>query len=139
MVRAEEDEWPVSLSATLGVQRDFYFGNSPVAAPEGWAGWVGPSIYRRVEMGASLLFVPEAFVAYEYRTTRYYSAALDQASAGGRDATGASGYSSDAKHGARVLLRPNLLVKAGNSRYVVQPYVGYVNGIAVGGNIGAMF
>jgi hypothetical protein len=39
----------------------------------------------------------------------------------------------------RVLLRPNLLVKAGNTKYLIMPYVGYQAGFAVGGNIGAMF
>jgi hypothetical protein len=138
IMRVEENEMPISISATLGAQRDLYFGNTPVANPEGFAAWVGPSVYRRFELGSSLVFVPEAFVAYEYRVTRYYSSALD-AGSGIRDAAGGSGYDQQGKHSFRALFRPNFLVKAGNTRYVIQPYAGYVNGVAAGGNIGALF
>ncbi len=139
VLKAEEDEVPISLSFTLGVARQMYFGNDPVANPEGWAGYIGPSIYRRIELGASLLFVPEAFVAYQYKATRYYSGALDQASSNRTDPAGSKGYDSEGKHGIRVLLKPNLLIKAGSTRYLVMPYVGYLDGVAFGGNVGAMF
>ncbi len=139
IMRVEEDEWPVSLSWTLGAQRDFYFGNTPVANPEGFAVWTGPSIWRRFEVSSSMTFVPEALVAFDYRQTRYYSSALDEGAVGPRDTTGAAGYSSDTKYLPRVLLRANLAIKAGNTRYLVQPYAGFVNGLAAGGNIGAMF
>lgn len=138
-MRSEEDEMPISVSLTLGVQRDLYFGNSPVANPEGWAGWIGPSVYRRFELSSSLTFVPEALVAYTFRMTRYYSSALDQTSANLRDGSGASGYTTDSKHDARVLLRPNLMLKAGNTRYIIQPYVGWLGDVAFGGNVGALF
>ena len=138
-LRAEEDEMPISLSFTLGVQRQMYTGNAPVANPEGWGLFVGPSVYRRFELGTSMVFVPELLAAYDLKATRYYSGALDQSSGNIRDASGATGYSTDIKHSARVLLRPNLLVKAGNTSYLIMPYVGYQGGVAVGGNVGAMF
>ncbi|MBN2574718.1 MAG: hypothetical protein JXP73_09125 [Deltaproteobacteria bacterium] len=138
-IKAEEDELPISISATLGVQRQFYTGNSPVANPEGWGLYVGPSLYRRIEMGGSMLFVPEVLVAYDLKATRYYSGALDQSSGNLRDASGGAGYATDMKHGVRALLRPNLLVKAGNTKYLVMPYAGYQSGFVVGGNVGAMF
>jgi hypothetical protein len=139
MFRAEEDELPISISATLGVEREMYMGNTPVANPEGWGGYVGPSVYRRFELGTSMVFVPELLVAYEFKATRYYSGALDQTSGNTADQSGGTGYTSESKHSARALLRPNLLVKAGNTKYLVMPYVGYQGGLAFGGNIGAMF
>lgn len=138
-LRAEEDEMPISASLTLGAQRDIYFGNSPLASPEGFALWGGGSVYRRFELSTSLTFVPEAFVGYEFRMTRYYTSALDQNSGNLRDGSGASGYSTETKNIPRVLLRPNLMIKAGNTRYVVQPYVGWLGDVAFGGNIGALF
>jgi hypothetical protein len=137
--KAEEDEMPISLSFTLGVQREMYFGNTPVANPEGWGLFVGPSIYRRMEFGSSLVFVPEVLAAYDLKVTRYYSGALDQTSGNTSDLSGGTGYVSDTKHSVRVLVRPNLLVKAGNTKYLVMPYVGYQGGFAVGGNLGALF
>jgi hypothetical protein len=138
-LRAEEDEMPISVSFTVGAQRDIFFGNAPVASPEAFALWLGPSVYRRFELSQSLTFVPEALVAYEYRMTRYYSSALDQTAGNLRDGSGADGYSTESKQMPRVLLRPNLLVKAGNTRYIVQPYVGWVGDLAAGGSIGALF
>jgi hypothetical protein len=138
-MRVEEDEIPISISFTLGVQREFFAGNSPVANPEGWGVYVGPSVYRRFELGSKWLFVPELLAAYEFKATRYYSGALDQTSGNVTDSSGATNYRTENKHGARVLFRPNLLVKAGTTRYLIVPYAGYQNGLAFGGNVGAMF
>jgi hypothetical protein len=38
-----------------------------------------------------------------------------------------------------VLLRPNLVYKAGNTSYLIVPYIGYQGVFAAGGSIGAMF
>jgi len=114
-------------------------GNTPVANPEGWGGYVGPSVYRRFELGTSTVFVPELLVAYEFKATRYYSGALDQTSGNVADNSGGTNYRSVIKHNVRVLLRPNLLVKMGNTKYLVMPYAGYQGGIAAGGSLGAMF
>jgi hypothetical protein len=135
-IRVEEDEMPISASITLGVQREFFMGNSPVANPEGWGVYVGPSIYRRFELG-SMIFVPEVLAAYEFKATRFYSGALDQTSGNTVDAS--RNYRTENKHGGRILFRPNLLWKMGNTKYLIMPYAGYQNGLAVGGNLGAMF
>ena len=139
-LRVEEDEMPISLSFMLGMTREFFTGNAPVANPEAWGLFVGPSVYRRFEFGSSLVFVPEVFAAYDFRETRAYSGAADRA--GGIFATGSdgsSGYKTSMKHSFRALLKPNLLVKAGNTKYLVMPYAGYVDGFAVGGSVGALF
>jgi hypothetical protein len=139
-MRVEEDEMPISLSFTLGVMREFFTGNAPVANPEAWGLYVGPSVYRRFEVGASMVFVPEVLAAYNLVATRTYSGAADRANGlfvSGSD--GSTGYSTSMKHSARVLLRPNMLFKAGNTRYLVMPYAGFIDGIAAGANVGAMF
>lgn len=138
-MRAEADEMPISMSFTLGVQRIIYSGNSPVVSPEGWGLVLGPSVYRRFELGTSLVFIPEIFVAYEFTDVRRYSRALNQASGNTVGNGDGIGYTSDAKHGFRALLRPNLLVKAGNTNYLLTPYVGFQGALAAGLNIGAMF
>jgi hypothetical protein len=134
--RSDVDEMPVSLSFTLGVSRIVYTGNGAVASPEGWGVVAGPSVYRKFELGTNWVFVPELLAAYEFKYTRYYSGAGDQNSPG---VTGSLGYSTEGKHGARVLVRPNLLYKAGKTNYVIVPYVGYQGALAVGGNVGAVF
>ena len=136
-MRVEEDEMPISLSFTGGVQHEMYTGNDPVASPEGWGVFIGPSVYRRFEFGTSMVFVPELLAAYNLKATRYFSGALDQASGNVRDAS--QGYRTEMKHSARILLRPNLLVKAGNTKYLIMPYAGYQDGFAVGANVGALF
>ncbi len=139
-LKVEEDEMPIAISFTLGVMREFFTGNSPVANPEAWGLFVGPSVYRRFELSSSLVFVPEVLAAYDFKATRTYSGAADRAGgifASGSD--GSTGAGTTVKHSARVLLRPNLLVKAGNTNYLIMPYAGYVGGFAVGGNVGAMF
>jgi hypothetical protein len=92
-----------------------------------------------MQFGENMTFVPEALVAYDLKATRYYSGALDQTSGNVRDLSGATGYATEMKHSGRVLLRLNLLVKAGNTRYTIVPYAGYQSGVTVGGNVGAIF
>jgi hypothetical protein len=135
-LKAEPDEMPISLSFVLSVIRQVYFGNDPVANPEGWTGVLGVSLYRRFELGSSLVFVPEVFAAPQYGATRYYSGALDQVS-GNR--TNEINYKSEAKWGARGVVRANLLIKAGNTKYLVMPYAGYVDAPGAGLQVGAMF
>ena len=138
-LRAEEDEMPISLSFTLGAQREMYQGNTPVPNPEGWGLFGGGSVYRRFEFGTGLLFVPEAQGGLDVKDTRYYSGALDQTSGNIRDSSGGTGATSELKYRPRVVVKPNLLVKAGNSKYLIMPYAGYQGGFAVGGNVGALF
>jgi hypothetical protein len=138
-MRGEEEELPVSISFTLGVMREFFTGNAPVANPEGWGLFLGPSLFRRFEFGGNKAFVPEILAAYDLKATRAYTGALDQPSGNKTDLSGASGYKTEMKHSARVLLKLNLLLKAGNTRYVLVPYFGYQAGIAAGGNVGALF
>jgi hypothetical protein len=137
--RSDVDELPVSIAATFAMQRIVYAGNGPVASPEGWGLLLGPSIYRRMEFGSSLVFVPEVLVAYDLSQTRYYSEAGDQVSANTAQSQLGVGYSTSTKHNVRALFRPNILYKMGNTNYVIVPYVGYQGALAVGGNIGAVF
>jgi hypothetical protein len=138
-LRVDEDEMPIALSFTLAVQREMFTGNTPVAAPEAWGVFAGASVWRRFEFGTSLVFIPEVVAGLDVKDTRYYSTALDQASGNVRDTSGGSGYSADMKYRPRVLVRPNLLVKAGNTKYVIMPYAGYQDGFAAGANVGALF
>lgn len=134
------DDMPISLSFTLGIRRLFYTGNTPVANPEGWGTLVGASVYRRFEFGAAWVFIPEVFAAYDLSYTRYYSEALDQQSGNKFKSEPGVGYSTETKHTAVALIRPNLLFKAGNANYVITPYVGLnQNAFSVGGNVGALF
>jgi hypothetical protein len=139
-LRHDVDELPVSVSANLAMQRIVYAGNGPVASPEGWGMVLGPSVYRRMEFGTKLVFVPEVLVAYDLAYTRYYSQAGDQTSANKRNASDGSGYSTEMKNNVRVLVRPNILFRMGNTNLVVVPYVG-AQGLSLlaGGNIGAIF
>jgi len=138
--RHDVDELPVSISIGFAVQRIVYTGNSPVANPEGWGLVLGPSVYRRLEFGSSLVFVPEVQLAYDFSYTRYYSEAADQPSGNKQNSELGAGYSTEAKHNARVLARANLLYRAGNTNYVVTPYGGSVGIAFVAGiNIGAIF
>ena len=138
-MRGEEEELPVSLSLTLGVMREFFMGNAPVAAPEAWGLYAGPSVYRKIEIGTRVVFVPEVLAAYDLKVTRYYSGALDQTSGNKTDLSGASGYRSDLKHNGRALLKLNWVIKAGNTRYLAVPYAGYQGGLMGGVNLGALF
>ena len=135
-IKAEADEWPVSVSLAASVWRQVYFGNSPVSNPEGWEAFGGISVYRRFELGSSWVLVPEAFAAPEYSETRYYSGALDQTSG---NQTNEINYRTSGEWRLRALVRANLLVKAGNTRYLMVPYAGYLDAPAAGINLGAMF
>ncbi len=137
--RSDVDELPVSVAVTFAMQRIVYAGNGPVANPEGWGLLLGPSVYRRMEFGSNLVFVPELLVAYDLSQTRFYSEAGDQTSGNTAQSQLGVGYSTTTKNNVRALIRPNIVYKMGNTNYVVVPYVGYEGAFAVGGNIGAMF
>lgn len=138
--RHDVDELPVSISILFAMQKDIYAGNGPVANPEGWGMLLGPSVYRRMEFGTSFVFIPELLAAYDFSYTRYYSDAGDQTSSNVVDSGNGLGYRTEAKHNVRVLVRPNILYKMGNTNYTLAPYAGAV-GIAfvAGANIGAIF
>ena len=135
-LKAEADELPISVSFVASVIRQVYFGNGPAASPEGWTGILGASFYRRFELGGSLVLVPEVFAAPQYAYTRYYSGALDQTSG---NQTNEINYRTEGKWGVRALVRANLLIKAGNTKYLVMPYAGYVDAPSAGIQVGAMF
>jgi hypothetical protein len=139
-LRSDVDELPVSISATFAVQRIVYTGNGPVASPEGWGLVLGPSVYRRMEFGTKLVFIPELQVAWDSSYTRYYSQAQDQTSANVVHSSDGVNYSTDWKNNVRVLVRPNILYRMGNTNLVIVPYVG-AQGLSLlaGGNIGAIF
>jgi hypothetical protein len=138
-LRSDADDMPISLSFIFGAQRILYAGNGPHTNPEGYGILAGPSVYRRFEFGTSLVFIPELLAAYDFQYTRRYSTALDQASSNIVNNDSGLGYSTEAHHGVRVLLRPNLVYKAGNTSYLIVPYIGYQGVFAAGGSIGAMF
>jgi hypothetical protein len=138
-LRHDADDMPVSISFTLAVQRIMYTGNGVVANPDGWGVVAGGSVYRRFELGTSLVFIPELLLAYDPSYIRRYSQALDQNSNNKVDNNTGAGYTAQLKHSARILVRPNLLVKAGNTNYLFTPYAGYDGAFAAGLNLGAMF
>jgi hypothetical protein len=141
VMRGEEEELPVSISLTLGVGRELFMGNTPVVAPEGWGLYLGPSVFRRFDLGARVAFVPEIFAGYELKVTRFYSDAKDRAngtwSAAADDGSG--GYHSAMNHNLRALLKLNWAFKTGNSRVLAVPYGGFQGGLMAGLNLGAMF
>jgi hypothetical protein len=138
ILRSDADESPVSIAATFAMQRIFYSGNR-LANPEGWGLVAGGSVYRRLELGTSLVFIPEAFVGFDMSQTRFYTSAGDQNSGNTVDQT--VNYRAPTKYSVRALFRPNFLLHAGNSNYVLAPYVGYEGalGFSMGANVGAIF
>jgi len=76
------------------------------------------------------------FAAPQYAYTRYYSGALDQPSA---NQTNEINYRTEGKWGVRAVLRANLLIKAGNTKYLVVPFAGYVDAPSAGLQVGALF
>jgi hypothetical protein len=140
-LRHDVDELPVSISGTLAVQRIVYTGNGPVSNPEGWGLVAGPSVYRRMEFGTKLVFVPELLVAFDLAYNRYYSQAGDQASGNTRNSGVGAGYSTEQKYNVRVLFRPNLLYRMGDkTNLVIVPYVGSQGlSLLAGANVGAIF
>jgi hypothetical protein len=137
LFRHDVDELPVSIAATFAMQRIFYAGNGlGLANPEGWGLVAGGSVYRRLELGTSVVLIPEAFVGFDMSYIRRYTGAGDQNS-GNASAQGVN-YQTDAKYGVRALFRPNLLV---SGTYVVAPYIGYEGALAfsMGASVGAIF
>jgi hypothetical protein len=135
LFRHDVDELPVSIAATFAMQRIFYAGNG-LANPEGWGLVAGGSVYRRLELGTSIVFIPEAFVGFDMAYTRLYTGAGDQNS--GNTADQSVNYRTDSKYSFRALFRPNLLI---HSSFVLAPYVGYEGALAfsMGANVGAIF
>jgi hypothetical protein len=138
ILRSDADEFPVSIAATFAMQRIFYTGNG-LANPEGWGLVAGGSVYRRMEFGTSIVFIPEAFVGFDMAYTRLYTSAGDQNS--GNTVDQSVNYSTSSKYSVRALFKPNLLMHAGNSSYVLAPYIGYEGAMAfsMGANVGAIF
>jgi hypothetical protein len=138
-LRHDVDELPLSASVSLGVQKIFYTGNTPVTNPEGWSVIAGISGYRRFEIGTSFVLIPEIFLGYQFKYTRYYSEALDQTSSNTRRAGEGYGYTTEGKNVLQAVFRPNIVIKKGSTQYVIIPYGGFAGGLVAGGNIGAMF
>jgi hypothetical protein len=138
-LRSDPEGMPISIAFSLGVGRLFYMGNGLVANPEGWNLVLGGSVYRRFELGTSLVFIPEVFLGYDLMYTRYYS--TDQRQNSGNTPSGAGyGYEGKAEHNVRVLVRPNLLIPgAGKVTYTITPYVGWQGGLAAGALVGFLF
>lgn len=133
--RSDDDDLPVSISFLVGVEKVLYGGNSikypdgstgsaQYAAPNGWGVLLGGTVYRRFEMGTSMLLIPEAVVGYDLMSTRYYSNASNQSAPSVGDTTSVNGYRETTKHGVRALARLNLGFKAGGHLYTVTPYGG---------------
>ncbi|MGD0835239.1 MAG: hypothetical protein ABSB49_01175 [Polyangia bacterium] len=125
LLRSEEDELPVSLSLLVAVEKVLYYDNGAYASPNGWGVLAGGTIYRRIELGSSVLFIPEVLIAYDFMYTRYYSNAQDQKaqSVGGNSAV--NGYSTTASNSARGVLYLNVGFKGGQHIYTISPYGGY--------------
>ena len=111
--RGEEDELPVSIAVTFAVQRDRLHRQRPGRQPRGLGpASSGPSVYRRMEFGTSLVFVPELLVAYDFADTATTATPATKSPGNISDLrAGVSNYRSDTKHNVRALLRPNLLYK----------------------------
>jgi hypothetical protein len=141
--RSDVDELPVSISFLVGIEKLLYAGNNvrangattsdTYASPSGWGVVLGGSVYRRLEIGTSMLLIPEAVVAYEFMSTRYYSNAMDQNNPSVGDNSVVNGYRQTSKHGVRALGRLNLGFQSGERVWTVTPYGG------VQGTYGAVF
>jgi len=134
--RSDVDELPVSISFLLGVEKVLYASNSlkypdgstgtgQYAPPNGWGLLVGGTVYRRFEIGTSMLFIPEAVLGYDFMYTRYYSNAVDQSAPSVGDSSSVNGYREASKHSGRALARLNLGFKSGAHIYTVTPYGGF--------------
>ena len=121
LLRSEEDELPVSLSLLVAVEKVLYYDNGAYASPNGWGVLAGGTIYRRIELGSSVLFIPEVLIAYDFMYTRYYSNAQDQKapSVGGNSAV--NGYATTSSNSARGLLYLNVGFKGGEHIYRSHP------------------
>jgi hypothetical protein len=144
------DELPVSISFLVGVEKLLYSGNNvrvngatadaTYAAPNGWGLVVGGSVYRRIEIGTSMLLIPEAVVAYDFMTTHYFSNAMDQSAPSVGDSGTVNGYRQTTKHGVRALGRVNLGFKSDDRVWTVTPYAGVQGtyGTVYGLNVGVV-
>ena len=116
-----------------------YNNNNGYAGPDGWGIVLGPSVYRRFEIGTSTLLIPEVLLAYDFMYTRAYSNAHDQNAAWVGDVNrDVNTPPAQSKHSGRALVRANLGFKSGGHVWTVTPYAGYqgVFGTVFGLNAG---
>jgi len=133
LTRAEDGRLPVSVSATLAVEKRLFMGNGNAPNPDGWGVLVGGSFFRRIEFSNTFAGIPEIFVAYDLQATTWHSTAVDSSAAV------RPGQQTNYDQKPRALFRANLAFKGEKVLYTVVPYVGYQAGLAVGGNVGALF
>jgi hypothetical protein len=125
------DEFPLSLSFLFGFSKVLYTGNDmrggggSYAAPNGWGLVLGPTVSYRIDLGTSMMLIPEVIVAYDFMFTRYYTNAQDQSAPSVGDSQQINGYRETKKHSARGLVRANLAFKSGDHLLTVTPYGGY--------------
>ena len=132
--RAENGQLPISISATLGVQRRIFFGNGGAPNPDGWGVLAGASFFRRLEFSNSFAAIPEVFAAYDMQAVTWHSATID-----GKSGISEPGQLTKYDHKVRATFRANLAFKSGTTLYTIVPYVGFQGGLAVGMNVGAIF
>jgi hypothetical protein len=133
LARSEETTLPVSISATLGIQRRLYLGNGGVPNPDGWGVLAGVSAFRRIELSNTFAGIPEIFAAYDLQSVTWHSSTIDG------NAAVHPGQKTNYENNARVLFRANLAFGGEKSVYTLIPYVGYQGGFAAGANLGAIF
>jgi hypothetical protein len=133
LVRSEESTLPVSLSATLGIQRRLFLGNGSVPNPDGWGVLAGLSVFRRLNFSNSFAGIPEVFVAYDLQSITWHSSTTDG------NAAVHPGQVTNYENKPRILLRANMAFGGEKSVYTLVPYVGYQGGFAFGANLGAIF
>jgi hypothetical protein len=135
-LRAEDGQFPISVSGTLAIQKRIYMGNNEAPNPDGWGLLVGGSLFRRIEFSNSFAGIPELFLAYDLQSITWHSSVINPIST----AAISPGETTNYDHRARVLFRANMGFKAGPVVLItVSPYVGYQFGLAVGANVGAIF
>jgi hypothetical protein len=125
---------PVSVAATLAVEKRMFMGNGLEPNPDGWGLLLGGSLFRRMDFTNTFAGIPEIFLAYDLQATTWHSAAT-----GANAAVFTQGETTDYQHEARVFLRANMAYRSDKILYTIVPYVGYQAGFAVGGNLGAIF
>jgi hypothetical protein len=131
VARSDADEFPISIAILVGIEKILYNSSAPYTSPSGWGVLAGGSLYRRFELGSTVLLIPEAFLAYEYTDTRTYHALSTAAP---------NGYSTASKHSGRAVLRINLGFNKGGHVYTVTPYGGYEGSVrgVLGGLTGGL-
>ncbi len=130
VARSDADEFPISIALLVGVEKVLYTSSEPFISPSGWGVMAGGSLYRRFELGTSVMLIPELMAAYEFTSTQTYHSL---------NAGQAHGYSSDSQHNGRAILRINLGFKSGSHVFTVTPYgghAGYALGRVVGLTVG---